>query len=248
MAFAVEPGAFLGIIGPNGSGKTTLLKVMNGLLRPQAGEVRLCGRSLEGMRRRDVAGVIAVVPQEGAVPLTFSVEEMVLMGRTPHLGRFGFEGKADFRIAREAMDRTGVLDLARRPYDALSGGERQRVLIARALAQEPRLILLDEPTAHLDIRHQAGIFDLMKDLNRRRGLTVVAVTHDINLAALYSDEVLLLADGRLHGAGPPGAVVTEANIRRVYRTAVHVDFHPETGLPRVTPAGYAGSGGPGARS
>ena len=244
VAFAVAAGAFLGIIGPNGSGKTTLLKVMNGLLRPQAGAVWLNGRPLAGMRRREVARVMAVVPQDAALLFTFTVEEMVLMGRSPHLGRFGFEGKEDFRIARAAMDRTGVLALAHRPYDALSGGEKQRVLIARALAQEPRILLLDEPTAYLDIRHQAGIFDLMKDLNRRQGLTVVAVTHDINLAALYSDEVLLLADGRVFGAGPPEAVVTTENIRGAYGISVLVDPHPATGLPRVTPAGYAGGGGP----
>lgn len=244
VAFAVAAGAFLGIIGPNGSGKTTLLKVMNGLLRPQAGAVRLNGRPLAGMRRREVARVMAVVPQDAALLFTFTVEEMVLMGRSPHLGRFGFEGMGDFRIARAAMDRTGVLALAHRPYDTLSGGEKQRVLIARALAQEPRILLLDEPTAYLDIRHQAGIFDLMKDLNRRQGLTVVAVTHDINLAALYSDEVLLLSDGCVFGAGPPEAVVTAENIRGAYGIGVLVDSHPATGLPRVTPAGYAGGGGP----
>jgi len=177
---------------------------------------------------------VAVVPQYSALAFPFSVEEVVLMGRSPHLGRWRFEADRDYRIAREAMEMTDTLALAARDMESLSGGERQRVLIARALAQEPRLMLLDEPTAFLDIRHQVDFFDRIRALNRDRGLTIVAVTHDINLAAHYCDRVILLKDGRIEAAGSVEAVITDENIRRAYETRVLVDRHPATGSPRIT--------------
>ncbi len=232
--FEVAKGDFLGIIGPNGSGKTTLLRVIDGILAPQEGTVLLEGTEIGKLRRDALARAVAVVPQYSALAFPFSVEEVVLMGRAPHLGRWRFEGDEDNRIARKAMEMTDTLGLAARDMESLSGGERQRVLIARALAQEPRLMLLDEPTAFLDIRHQVDFFDRIRLLNRDRGLTVVAVTHDINLAAHYCDRIILLKDGRIGAAGPVDAVITEENIRKAYETRVMVDRHPGTGSPRIT--------------
>jgi iron complex transport system ATP-binding protein len=156
------------------------------------------------------------------------------MGRAPHLGKWRFEGETDFRIAREAMQMTDTLALKDRSMNALSGGERQRVLIARALAQQPQIMLLDEPTAFLDIRHQIDFFDLIRELNRNQALTVVAVTHDINLASLYCDRIVLLREGHVHCKGSPQEVISESNIRAVYETNVSVDVNPVTGRPRVT--------------
>jgi iron complex transport system ATP-binding protein len=232
--FTVEKGDFLGIIGPNGSGKTTLLRVIDGILAPQEGAVLLEGTEIGKLRREALARSVAVVPQYSALAFPFSVEEVVLMGRAPHLGRWRFEGDEDNRIARKAMEMTDTLGLAARDMESLSGGERQRVLIARALAQDPRLMLLDEPTAFLDIRHQVDFFDRIRLLNRDRGLTVIAVTHDINLAAHYCDRIILLKGGRIGAAGPVDAVITEENIRKAYETRVMVDRHPGTGSPRIT--------------
>ena len=234
IAFEVAKGDFLGIIGPNGSGKTTLLRVIDGILAPQEGAVLLEGTEIGKLRREALARSVAVVPQYSALAFPFSVEEVVLMGRAPHLGRWRFEGDEDNRIARKAMEMTDTLGLAARDMESLSGGERQRVLIARALAQDPRLMLLDEPTAFLDIRHQVDFFDRIRLLNRDRGLTVIAVTHDINLAAHYCDRIILLKGGRIGAAGPVDAVITEENIRKAYETRVMVDRHPGTGSPRIT--------------
>jgi len=234
IGFEVEKGDFLGVIGPNGSGKTTLLRVIDGILKPQEGEVRLEGTEIGKLRREALARCVAVVPQYSALAFPFSVEEVVLMGRSPHLGRWRFEADRDYRITREAMEMTDTLALAARDMDSLSGGERQRVLIARALAQEPRLMLLDEPTAFLDIRHQVDFFDRIRSLNRDKGLTVIAVTHDINLAAHYCDRIILLKDGRIEAAGPVEDVITEEHIRKAYETKILVDRHPGTGSPRIT--------------
>ncbi len=234
VSLAVPEGMFLGIIGPNGSGKTTLLHLLDGLLTPARGTVLLEGRPLADMDRQAVARRIAVVPQDSDAAFPFTVEETVLLGRHPHLGRLRFEGKQDREIAEEAMARTGILPLRRRLLSELSGGERQRVLISRALAQEPRILLLDEPTAHLDIRRQGEFFHVIGELNRVRGLTIVAVTHDINLACLYCDHVLLLKEGRVQRMGPPADVVTTEAIRDAYEANVVVGIHPATGTPQVT--------------
>jgi iron complex transport system ATP-binding protein len=234
IGFEVEKGDFLGIIGPNGSGKTTLLRVIDGILTPQEGAVLLEGTEIGKLRREALARFVAVVPQYSALAFPFSVEEVVLMGRAPHLGRWRFEGDEDHCIAQKAMEMTDTLGLAARDMESLSGGERQRVLIARALAQGPRLMLLDEPTAFLDIRHQVDFFDRIRALNRDGGLTVIAVTHDINLAAYYCDRIILLKDGRIEAAGPVEAVITEEHIRKAYETKVMVDRHPRTGSPRIT--------------
>lgn len=230
----VRKGEFLGIIGPNGSGKTTLLKVIDGILKPQEGEVRINGIPGDRIRRDHLAKTIAVVAQDSQMVFPFSAEEIVLMGRAPHLNKWQFEGEEDFRIARAAMKMTETAALANRSMDALSGGERQRVLIARALAQQPQILLLDEPTAFLDIKHQTDFFDLVKSLNQNSELTVIAVTHDINLASLYCDRLLLMCSGRIHCAGHPDEVIIEKNIKDVYETKVTVDQSPVTGRPRIT--------------
>ncbi len=204
VTLTVEKGEFFGILGPNGSGKSTLLNLIDGIRLPCEGEIRLKGIAPGKMQRKDVARLVAVVPQEASWVFPLTVEEVVLMGRTPHIGRFAFESERDLAVARSAMDATDVLCLASRLMEALSGGERQQVLIARALAQEPEVILLDEPTSSLDIAHQIRTFDLIRSLSRSAGLTVVSVTHDMNLASLYCDRIALLEEGRLHSLGRPG--------------------------------------------
>lgn len=235
ITFAIETGDFVGVIGPNGTGKTTLLNLIDGILRPQEGTIRIHGIPVHQMKRDDLARIVAVVPQESPMIFPFKVQEVVLMGRAPHLGNWRFEGEKDFEIVNRAMQMTDTTALALRSMNRLSGGERQRVLIARALAQEPRLMLLDEPTASLDIRHQVEFFNLIKMLNTTQGLTVIAVTHDINLASLYCNRIILLKDGCIRVAGRPAEVITEEHIQAVYETPVMVDRHPIIELPRVTP-------------
>jgi len=234
ISFEVPKGEFMGIIGPNGSGKTTLLKMIDGILHPQEGQIYINGMPGARFKREELARIVAVVPQDTQMTFPFTVEEVVLMGRAPHLGKLRFEGENDFRIAHEAMRVTDTLSLMRRSMNALSGGERQRVLIARALAQEPQIMLLDEPTALLDIRHQMEFFDLIKSLNRDQALTVIAVTHDINLAAHFCDRIILLRAGRMFCMGSPHDVIKEANIKEVYEANVAIDENPVTGKPRVT--------------
>lgn len=234
VSFQISEGEFLGIIGPNGSGKTTLLKIIDRILMPQEGGIWLNGESINEMKRDALARMIAVVPQDSPITFSFSVKEIVLMGRAPHLGRLRFEGKRDYEIAHKAMEVTDTLPFADRSINELSGGERQRILIARALAQQPQIILLDESTAFLDIKHQIDFFNLIKTLNRKEGMTVISVTHDINLASLYCDRVILLNAGNIHCMGTPDEVITEPNIKEVYETDVSVDRNPQTGLPRVT--------------
>jgi iron complex transport system ATP-binding protein len=235
VSFAVQTGDFVGLIGPNGTGKTTLLNLIDGILRSQEGMLRIHGVPVHQMKRDVLAKIVAVVPQETPMIFPFLVQEVVLMGRAPHLGKWRFEGEKDLAIVNRAMAMTDTLSLAGRNMNRLSGGERQRVLIARALAQEPQLMLLDEPTASLDIRHQVEFFNLIKTLNVTQGLTVIAATHDINLASLYCDWIILLKEGRIQVAGRPAEVITEEHIQAVYETPVMVDRHPITDLPRVTP-------------
>ena len=234
LSFKSAEGDFLGIIGPNGSGKTTLLKIIDGLLKPESGSVRIGKTDINKIKRNDFAKIVAMVPQESSMTFPFTVHEVVLMGRAPHLGRLMFEREDDLAISRKAMELTDTFPLRERSISELSGGERQRVLIARALAQEPGVVLLDESTAYLDIKHQVAFFDLIRTLNRKEGLTVIAVTHDINLASLFCDRIMLLKKGRIHSIGTPDEVITKANIEEVYETGVYVDCNPQTGLPRVT--------------
>ncbi|NLN16933.1 MAG: heme ABC transporter ATP-binding protein [Firmicutes bacterium] len=233
ISFHIQGGDFVGIIGPNGSGKSTLLKNMSRVLVPQGGAIYLGREDLEKMPRSQLARKVAVVPQETMVNFAFTVEEVVLMGRTPHLGRFQWEGPEDRQVARKAMEATGILPLADRPITTLSGGERQRAIIAQALAQQPRVLLLDEPTSHLDINHQVEIFELLRALSQKEQVTVIAVLHDLNLAAQYCDYLILLSEGRVFALGSPARVLTPENVAAVYGTEVLVDLNPATNRPWV---------------
>jgi len=234
LSCTVTRGEILGIIGPNGSGKTTLLRICNGILTSHSGTVTVQGTDIGQIPRKALARMMAFVAQDSPDLFPFRVNECVLMGRAPHLGRLQFEREDDFAIARQAMEATGTLSLASRPMADLSGGEKKRVNIARALAQEPQLLFLDESTAYLDMKHSTAIFDLLKTMNREKGLTVIVVTHDINTASLYCDRLLLLNRGSIYAEGRPEEVITEANIREVYETRVSIDCNPENGLPRIS--------------
>jgi iron complex transport system ATP-binding protein len=240
LSFHVDVGEILGIVGPNGSGKSSLLKVLSGLLRADEGDVRLGGLALGKRSQIDVARLLAVVPQEYAQVFSFTVAETVLMGRFPHrtvrwwsMG-IGDETANDLACAHQAMIDTDILSLADRLVPDLSGGKRQRVMIARALAQEPKILLLDEPTAFLDINHQIEICSLVSRLKAERGLTVVLVSHDLNVASQYCDRVLMLKEGRLCRIGSPDETIRPDVLRMVYGCDVVVDAHPQTGRPRVT--------------
>jgi iron complex transport system ATP-binding protein len=230
----VQAGDLLGILGPNGSGKSTLLKVADGVLSPGQGEVRLHGRSVTDYSRTALSRAVAMVGQENHFRFSFSALEVVLMGRFPHMGRFQFEGKRDMDVAMNAMAATDCLSLADRSIHELSGGEKQRVLMARALTQEPAVILLDEPTSFLDLRYKKEIFDLIGALTRDRGLSVLVVTHDMDLAAVHCDRLVLLKEGRVHASGAPDAVVTAEHVEAVYGCPVRIDQNPATKSPRVT--------------
>ena len=229
----IAPGEFVGLIGPNGSGKTTLLRVISGVLPTRQGDVFLQGRRLREMRRRDVAKIVAHLLQDQAGGLPFPVREVVLMGRWPHLPRLGRETEHDLAVAHHAMELAGVLQLADRPIAELSGGERQRALIAMCLAQEPQLLLLDEPTSHLDIGRQLSVLNLIRYLSRRAGMTVVGVFHDLNLAAEYCDRLVLLDQGRAAALGTPADVLTCETIRGVYGVEVIIGRNPISDSPHV---------------
>jgi iron complex transport system ATP-binding protein len=234
VSFQVGKGEFIGVIGPNGSGKTTLLKVLYRLLSPQRGDVFFERVPLKKMSQRDIAKKIAVVAQETYPVFPFRVIEIVLMGRSPYLGHLMFESEKDLEIARKAMEWTEILAISQRSIDELSGGERKRVFIARALAQEPEVILLDEPTANLDIHHQIEFLDLILALNRERGLTIIMASHDLNLASEFCDRLILLQKGEIFKMGSSQEVITRENIERVYGCGVWVDQNPVSGMPRIT--------------
>jgi len=234
VSFQVRKGEFIGVIGPNGSGKTTLLKILYRLLSPQKGEILYELVPLKKMSRKDIAKKIAVVPQETYPLFPFRVIEIVLMGRSPYLGHLMFESERDLEIAKKAMEWTETLSISDRPIDELSGGERKRVFITRALAQEPEVILLDEPTVNLDIHHQIEFLDLILRLNRERGLTIIMASHDLNLASEFCDRLILLQKGGIYKIGSPGEVITRENIERVYGCGVWVDQNPVSGMPRVS--------------
>jgi iron complex transport system ATP-binding protein len=234
VSLGARSGGFLGIIGPNGSGKSTLLRLISGVLRPAAGRVLLDGVAVVAMSRLEVGRRVAMVPQETPMQFPYTVLEMVLFGRTPHLSGFAFERADDLRIAREALERTRTLELEKRPVLELSGGERQRVALARALAQEPRVLLLDEPSAFLDIRHEVEMYDLLREL-QGEGVTVISVLHDLNLAALYCEQVVLLSEGAVFQQGEPTAVMTYENLTSVYQTEIYVSMNDITHALNVLP-------------
>ena len=235
ISLDVQKGEFLSLIGPNGSGKTTLLRLLDRIYLPQHGRILLAGRDIRSYSRSALARRIAFVPQENGIFFPFTVMEMILMGRSPHSRGMAFENAHDREIASAMMKLTDVEHLAHHPITVLSGGERQRVFIARALAQQPECILLDEPNAHLDIAHQVEVFSLIKKLNKESGLTVISVSHELNLASTYSDRIAMLVCGALAGIGSPKEILTEKRIQEVFQTNVLVDDHPVGGAPRVTP-------------
>lgn len=235
VSIEVPRGALVGLLGPNGCGKTTLLGLLSGVLASTAGKVSLDGRPLSSMSRRDIARRIAVVPQETHPAFEFSVMEMVLMGRHPHLGLMQLEGPEDFAAARDALAATGTAHLANRRFTELSGGERQRVAIASALAQSPDVLLLDEPTASLDLGYQLDVAALLVRLNRERGVTMVVATHDLNFAASICDSLILLREGRVLARGPAGDILTPATVRELYGVDADVTFHERAGHLTVVP-------------
>jgi iron complex transport system ATP-binding protein len=235
VTFSVAEGDFFVIIGPNGSGKTTLMKMMAGIQKPAAGRVTVMGRPISRYNRKVLAQTIAYVPQNMPSDFPFSVREIVMMGRTPYQGMLGLESEADRVKAEQAIAFTGIEHLAGRRLSQLSGGECQRVFIARAICQEPRLILLDEPTASLDLSHQVRIMDLMEKLRAEKQITVVMVSHDVNLAAMYGDRLLLLDKGRITEIGSPGKVLTYQTLEKSYGCTLLVDESPLGEFPRVTP-------------
>jgi len=235
VSLNVSAGEFFVIIGPNGAGKTSLLKILSGLQKPQAGSVVLKGENITSYRRRNISQILAIVPQQIEIGFPFTVKDAVIMGRTPHLGILGMEGKNDFRIAEEAMRFTEVSHLADRKLFQLSGGELQRVIIARAICQQPDIILLDEPTTALDPSHQLKIMDLMERFRKQHATTIVMVSHDLNLASMYGDRLLLLKEGKVVKTGTPKSVLNKELLEESYGCKMQVDESPLGGVARVTP-------------
>jgi iron complex transport system ATP-binding protein len=235
VSLRVAAGEVVGLIGPNGSGKTTLVRVASRGLRPRSGSVRLIGSDPYTLPRRRAARLVAVVPQEAAPAFAYTVLEFVLMGRAPYLSPWGGGRPEDWARAREAMARTGVQHLAERTLDELSGGERQRVVLAQALAQDAPVLLLDEPTTHLDLRHVLEVLTLVRRLTRSQATAVLAVFHDLNLAAAYCDRIYTMAGGLVVARGSPAEVLTRALLREVFEVDADVLHSPTTGLPVIAP-------------
>lgn len=230
VSLSIEKGEMLGILGPNGSGKTTLLKILSGVLTGEGG-VKINGETIRSYGRRALSRLCAVVPQDNHVSFPYTVAEIVLMARASHHNPLAFEGEADREVARRSMQLTGTLPLAERYLHELSGGEKQRVIIARALAQEPEILLLDEPSAFLDLKHQVHVLELLRRLNRESRITIVAALHDLNLAALFFPRLMMLRDGKIYCDGPPSEVLTEKTIDEVYGIRVRVELDGST--PRL---------------
>ncbi len=233
ISLDIATGAMTAVIGPNGSGKTTLLGVLGGLIGPASGVARFGGKDLAAATPRERARRIAYVPQDTTIPFEFSVRDIVAMGRSPYLSPWGFESKADEEAIAEAMELMELDGLADRSILDVSGGERQRTIIARALAQRPIVLLLDEPGANLDLRHHVALHALLERLNRTAGLTTVTVSHDLNAMA-SAHHVVALLGGRIHAVGPPTAVLTQRTIADVFGCPAIIDPHPRTGRPRIT--------------
>ena len=243
VSLEIPPGDLVGILGPNGSGKTTLLRLLGGMLTPASGRVMIDGRDLARIPRREIAKRIAVVPQETRLSFEYSVLEVVLMGRYPHLGAFELESQQDLAIAREALAATGTLALEDRLFPTLSGGEKQRVIIASALAQSAGLMLLDEPTTALDPGYQIEIATLLRRLNAERGVTMAVATHDLNLAAGVCRRLVLLREGRVLAAGRTDQVLTRESVRALYGVEADVHFHDGAGHLTVVPLRRTATGG-----
>jgi iron complex transport system ATP-binding protein len=235
VSATIERGSLTGLLGPNGCGKTTLLKLLAGVLRPDRGVIELDGRPINQIPRRELARHFALVPQETHPAFDYSVLEMVLMGRHPHLGAFQLEGPEDLVIASSCLSATGTAHLADRQYMTLSGGEKQRVVIAGALAQEPEILLLDEPTASLDLAYQLDVASMLTRLNQDHEVTMVLATHDLNLAASVCDRLILVRAGRILAQGPTREVLTGAAIQQLYDVEADVHVHGPSGQLTIVP-------------
>ena len=233
LSFSVKSGEMIAMLGPNGSGKTTLLKILSAVLRGQ-GAINLNGRSIESYSRRELSRLFAVVQQEPQINFPYTAAEIVLMGRSSHHGALALESRKDLEVARASLALTDSLALADRYLHELSGGEKQRVLIARALAQEPQILFLDEPSAFLDLKHQVQVFELLRRLNRERGLTIIAALHDLNLAALFFPRLMMLREGAIYSDGSPTEVLTEKTIEDVYGIRVRIESNPANGTPQLS--------------
>jgi iron complex transport system ATP-binding protein len=229
----VQKGEMVGLIGPNGAGKTTLIRLISGILDAKQGDIRLDGLDTRRLKRSAMAREVAVVPQQFDVPLAYKAEEVVMLGRTPFMKLWRDFSDKDRDVVMQTMDAVGISRLATRCFTELSGGERQKVVLAMALAQETGLLLLDEPTAHLDISHQVEILELLAGINRKKGLTILAAMHDLNLASAYFRRLILLKGGSVVADGSPQRVLTSAVIGDAYSIPVHIHPHPLTGVPQV---------------
>ena len=234
VSLHIPPESFLALIGPNGSGKTTLLRLMGKTLQPDAGRILLDGRPLEHFSSLELARKMAVISSEQHFEFPFLVRDVVAMGRFPHQGRLEKTSQRDWQVVGESLQVTQTEHLADRFVSALSSGERQRVLVARALAQAPSILMLDEPTAHLDINYQIGTFRLLRQLNRSRGMTIITVLHDLTAAAVFCPTVVLLHQGRLIKQGSPREVITPEIIRETYQAEVSVHPSPVGGFPQIS--------------
>lgn len=233
VSLVAEPGRVTGLVGPNGAGKTTLLRAISGSVAPVAGEVRIDGRPVRAMGSRERARLIASVAQVPAIPSGFPALEVVLMGRNPHLGLLQWEGKKDLEIALAAMELTRTREFADRAIETLSGGERQRVFVARALAQDASVLLLDEPTAHLDVGVQVSVMETIVDVMKAKSLTVLVAMHDLTLAAQYCDHIVVMTGGSIRAAGPPAAVLTASLVSATFQVDANVIENPAGGGPVV---------------
>lgn len=234
ISFSLPKGIFLSVLGPNGSGKSTLLKLINRTHLPGSGKIKIFGTENKSFSQKDLSKLIAFVPQIHPVVFPFNVYELVLMGRSPYLSGFGFEGEIDKKITFEALRKVDLLHLSSKPFEQLSGGEKQRVFLARALAQQCPILILDEPNTHLDLSHQLEMLTLIKQLATKQSISVISVFHDLNLAAMFSDEILLLKEGKVSAHGPVNEILCERNIKNVFGTTVDVDKHPSLNIPRIT--------------
>ncbi len=232
ISLALEQGEFLGIIGPNGAGKSTILKILGGILKAKKGTVLVLNRDMDTMDQKQRAQKIAFVPQETHFALNFSVEDIVLMGRFPYLRAFQRESKNDLEAVEHALGHADILEFRKRPINSLSSGERQRVVLARALAQQPEILLLDEPTSHLDLHHQYAIMEFLKKMNTE-GMSIIIVNHDLNLASLYCERLVLIHEGSVHSEGTPRILLNEETLRNVYRTNVKIITHPQKNVPQI---------------
>jgi iron complex transport system ATP-binding protein len=240
LSLSIQRGEILAVVGPNGVGKSTLVRALSGVIPPKHGRIILDGKDLSRLSPVQRARLMAVVPQARELPGAFTVYQTVLLGRTPYLSWLGIAGNGDHAIVRQALEHTHTLELADRRVGELSGGEQQRVLLGRALAQDAHVLLLDEPTTHLDLQHQSNLLNLVRKQVRGRSLTVLMVLHDLNLASLYADRVALMVAGQIYACGLPDEVLTSQNLSAVYHVPVNVIPHPEHGTPLILPDGIEG--------